>query len=175
MKPDYKGDLAVPRHLKPAKMVALKLLGDEAGLMQAIKETVAEKFRLLKLLCEHYSIEDGPEMFYELSLALAREIVPAFKPIPQPVGRKTKWTFKVRAQLAGEIELLIASDNSSKKVAWACGRLAKKEEWASFIEGKDEQPSSDPGEALRKQYYIFLEEVRKVNKITSRIKSGREK
>ena len=101
-------------------------------------------------LCKTYGIPETPDMYYKLSIELARELYPERK----RNRRKQKWNDIIRGALVVEIERLKNSGESSHSVKWAANKLAKSEPWSSFLEEKDSYTSSpDPGEALRVQYY----------------------
>lgn len=106
----------------------------------------------LLLLCEHYDIQARSSMFYELALALAREIYPE----PRKRGRKSKWTELNQGALVVEVERLANPDDPAHGVERACEQLSRREPWKSFLESKEsELTSPDPAEALRKVYYDF--------------------
>jgi len=131
-------------------LLAQALLSDGA-MQELVAKHVAEDHSKLIMLCRHYGIQDGPAMFYQLSLALAREIYPE----PKKRGRKSKWTELNKGVLVVEVERLIHADDPAHGVEWACGVLAKREPWASFLESKEGSFSPDPKEALRKVYFDF--------------------
>jgi hypothetical protein len=135
---------------KPLYLVAA-LRGDES-LDDRLKEYVEEDHAKLLLLCQHYGIQNSPAMFYQLSLALAREIYPE----PKKRGRKSKWTDLNKGALIVEIERLVVPGDTSHGVVWACTQLAKREPWVSFLEAKEGDTSNpDPAEALRRIYFSF--------------------
>jgi hypothetical protein len=103
----------------------------------------------LCLLCEQRGIKDGPDMFYCLALALARERYPASK---KP-GRPKKWTEWIGGMLVVEIERLVKYKGPRYSVNWACGQLAKREPWKSFLEVNGDTKSHDPVKSLRQAYY----------------------
>ena len=88
-------------------------------------------------------------MFYQLSLALAREMYPE----PKKRGRPSKWTSVNKGVLVVEIERLIDNDDQFHGIEWACAQLAKREPWVSFLETKDGDFVADPAEALRQVYF----------------------
>jgi hypothetical protein len=107
------------------------------------------------LLCQHYGIQDSPDMFYELALTLARELYPE----PRKRGRKTKWTAVTKGALVVEVDRIKWPNDSLHGVEWACGQLAKTEPWLSFLETKEGNSIvSDSAEALRKVYYEFRDD-----------------
>lgn len=127
-------------------------LMEDGSLDDRLSKFVEDDSAKLLLLCQYYGIKASPTMFYELSLALAREIYPE----PKKRGRKSKWTDLNKGALVVEIERLVKPDNPSHGVDWACCVLAKREPWASFLETKDGNSlSADPSEALRQIYFKF--------------------
>lgn len=106
----------------------------------------------LQILCRHYGIQSSPSMFYELALALARDIYPA----PKKRGRKSKWTNLNQGALVVEVERLVIPDDPAHGVEWACNQLARREPWISFLETKEGGTHGpDPAEALRQIYFHF--------------------
>ncbi len=119
---------------------------------QKVAQWVDEDHSKLLLLCQQYGIQDSPSMFYQLALALARELYPE----PRKRGRKSKWTALNKAALVVEVEQLVSPNDQAHGVEWACKQLAKREPWASFIEAKEDGTSHpDPAEALRTVYFGF--------------------
>lgn len=111
-----------------------------------------DDYSKLLLLCQHYGIRSSPSMFYELALALARELYPEAK----KRGRKSKWTTLNQGALVVEIERIVEPNDTAHGVAWAANQLAKREPWKSFLEMKDSDDTNpNPAEALRKVYYNF--------------------
>lgn len=130
----------------------LGLLMDEATMQQCIAEWAREDHANLVMLSKKYKIDEGPQMFYQLALALARELYPE----PKRGGRKSKWTMLNKGALVVEVERLVRPDDPSHGVEWACNQLAKREPWASFLEKKESGTlGPDPGEALRQIYFDF--------------------
>lgn len=106
----------------------------------------------LLMLCQHYRIVESPNMYYELSLELARELFPE----PKKPGRRSKWTALIKGVLVVEVERLVRPDDPSHGVEWACKQLAKREPWQSFLEVKEGVTfGPDPAEALRQVYYGY--------------------
>lgn len=135
---------------KPGILAAA--LKDDGSLSDITKKHVEEDYNKLLLLCKQYGIKQGESMFFQLSLALAREIYPE----PKKRGRKSKWTDLNKGALVVEVERLVVPNNNSRSVAWACNQLSKREPWKSFIEVKrDDTSSPDPAEALRQIYFDF--------------------
>jgi hypothetical protein len=58
----------------------------DADIRRQIEQWTGEDHSKLLILCRHYGIKDGPIMFYELALVLARELYPE----PKKSGRPTK-------------------------------------------------------------------------------------
>jgi hypothetical protein len=129
------------------------LFWDGELLSKKIRDWVEEDDRKLKLLCQHHSIQDGPHMFYQLALVLARELYPE----PRRRGNKTKWTWLNQGALVVEVERRVRPGDPSHGVDWACGQLAKREPWNTFL-SKNKKDHPDPGEALRRAYYNFKDD-----------------
>lgn len=128
------------------------LLMDETAMQQRSAEWVSEDHAKLVMLCQHYGIHDSPGMFYQLALALAREIYSE----PKKRGRKSKWMVLNKGALVVEIERLVKPGDPVHGVEWACNQLAKHEPWASFLEIKEGGTlGPDSAEALRQIYYDF--------------------
>jgi hypothetical protein len=127
-------------------------LFDDDSLCDRLKKYSEEDRAKLLLLCRHYGIQASPIMFYELALALAREIYPE----PKKRGRKSKWTALNKGALVVEVERLTRPDDPAHGVEWACKQLSKRELWASFLEAKEgDTLGPDPTEALRQIYFAF--------------------
>lgn len=132
------------------------LMSDDDCREQSVKWAEEDHSKLL-LLCRQYGIQEGPYMFYELALALARELYPD----PKKRGRKSKWTILNRGALVVEIERLTKNDDPGHGIAWAAKQLAKREPWKSFLEIKEANTTNpDSAEALRKAYYDFKNDKR---------------
>jgi hypothetical protein len=89
------------------------LLASDAEIQHLAKQWAEEDYSKLRLLCQHYRIQAGPTMYYELSLALARELFPE----PKKRGRHSKWTVLNRGALVVEIERLANVDNPAYGVS----------------------------------------------------------
>lgn len=128
------------------------LLMDEAAIHKQCADWANEDHAKLMMLCQHYGIQASPIMFYELALALAREIYPE----PKKRGRKSKWTALNKGALVVEVERLVRPDDPAHGVEWACKQLSKRKPWASFLEAKEGGTlGPDPAEALRQIYFDF--------------------
>jgi hypothetical protein len=133
----------------------LGLLMDKAATQRTVAAWEKEDTEKLLLLCRNYGIQRGPSMFYELALALARELYPE----PKKPGRRSKWTVLNQGALVVEIERLVKPRDTAHGVSWAAGQLANQEPWKSFLETKESDTTSpDPKEALRRVYYAFKED-----------------
>lgn len=106
------------------------------------------------MLCQHYGIPEGPDKYLHLSLALARDFVPAFQE-RNPRGRQAKWTALSRGALVVEIERCIANAGEPRRsVRWAAEQLAQREPWQSCITSlQTGRTRPNPAEALRRQYF----------------------
>ena len=131
---------------------------------EALGERSVEELIKLLLLMQHYDIDPaGAQSFYGLSLALARQFVDGFKD-KKKLGAKTKWNVMNGAILVVEINWLINSDNSNRRVAWAARQLAQMEPWKSFVEKKgSNQDTADRAEALRVKYYHYRKDRKLVD------------
>ncbi|WP_426396281.1 hypothetical protein ACN9M1_17180 [Ralstonia sp. R-29] len=131
------------------------LLLNEDQLREFVGEQATEDHAKLLLLCEHFGIQSGPNMFYQLALTLARQLYPQDK----KAGKPQKWTGLNRGALVVEVDRLKHPGDATRGVAWACQQLSKREPWASFVEATDSLDSSpDPAEALRRTYYASIKE-----------------
>jgi hypothetical protein len=154
MKKKFGGKLDIP--IEPRK-IGLLLNGQQVKELKATwhKEDAAK----LRLLCKHYGIHESVSMYYELSLALAREIVPGFKEKVKR-GRKSKWDDLTKGLLVVEIKRLIKPKSKEYGATWAATQLAKREPWKSFIEAKDtEDTDANPAEVLRTKYAAFKDDT----------------
>jgi hypothetical protein len=119
---------------------------------ERIDKGLAEDYAKLLILCQHHGIEEGPARFFQLALALARELYPEAK----RSGRKSKWTALNQGALVVEIERRVVPGAPAHGVEWACRQLCQSEPWASFLAVKGSGGgASDPAEALRQVYYAF--------------------
>lgn len=135
-----------PRHLP-------LLVGVEKQL-DVVQAWIKEDHDKLMLLCAEMGIEDGPNRFYDLSLALARKHHPAFQEAA-PLG---KWTDIAGLHLVVEVERLTADSKTGHRELWACYQLIKRAEWRDFLHMGDDPKdpkTKDSGEALRRQYQRF--------------------
>ncbi|MFZ6730543.1 hypothetical protein ACO0LG_01275 [Undibacterium sp. Ji42W] len=172
MKPKYSGALNKP--MRPRK---LGLLSNEDETQKVISDWIAEDRQNILTLCEHYKIPPGDGQFYQLALALAREIVPCFKEKLKE-GKPKKWDDYTQCVLAVEIERLTEQGITQKD---ATKRLAKIEPWKSFLLGDSWDPatckSADPADALKSQYksatklklYSFTKNAFKYHEVTNTI------
>ncbi len=127
-------------------------LRNDGTLGPLIEEQSREDGAKMLLLCQYFDIQSGPNMFYELALALAQKLYPEH----EKRGRKVKWTDFGKGILVAEVERITRTKNATRGVTWACKQLAKTEPWKSFLDRKDSSfDSADPAEALRKTYYGF--------------------
>lgn len=124
-----------------------------------IKRWLEEDHLKLVYLCKHYGIKEGPNQFWELSLALAKEFAPLFQ-VERKTGPKTKWTPWNKACLVVEIDRLIDKNNRFRGVKFAAEKLSKKEPWGSFLKKYAKDSSCEDNkhrraETLRRTYYDF--------------------
>jgi hypothetical protein len=120
-------------------------------LLKRVREFAAEDDSKLRLLCQHHGIPEGPLMYRQLALVLARELYPESKR-----GRPSKWTWLAQGMLVVEIERLVKPGDPAFGVTWACKQLAKREPWKSFLETRESEATGpDPAEAMRQVYARF--------------------
>jgi hypothetical protein len=125
---------------------------DDGSLGEHRKKYGEEDSAKLLLLCQQYGIQSSPIMFYELALALAREIYPE----PKKRGAKSKWTALNKGALVVEVERLMRPNDPAHGVEWACKQLSKREPWASFLEAKESGTlGPNLAESLRQVYFGF--------------------
>ena len=98
MKKNYEGPLRTPIKPRKPRLLAAALQGTDE-LTALVAEYSKEDLEKLLQLCSYYGIQNIPGMFYGLALALATEFVPGFQERVSR-GRKTKWTFAKKLQLA---------------------------------------------------------------------------
>ena len=124
----------------------VSLLANEADTHRLIHQWVDEDHAKLLMLCNHYGIEAGPTMFYQLALALARELYPE----PKKPGAKSKWTWLNQGALVVEVERLTKPGDPTHGVTWAAKSLSDREPWKTFLKG-----NAEPKEVLRTTYTRF--------------------
>ena len=124
----------------------LPLLADDAGQLEVIRNWQAEDHAKLLLLCDEFGIEDAPDRFHRLSLALARKHCIGF----QQRTPKGKWTTLTHGYLVVEVERLTSDKRKhpGHTVAWAAEVLSRRPEWVEFTGGA----RTNRAEALRVQY-----------------------
>lgn len=140
---------ALNKHREP-RIIGLLMSDDDAKENHA--KWAEEDMQNLLLLCEHFGISNGPDQFYFLALALAREVVPCFQEKTKE-GRPRKWDDYALGLLAVEIERItdtgITLDNAAKA-------LATRKPWDSFLEkwdyGNSFSLGADPDEAIKTAY-----------------------
>ena len=113
--------------------------------MEIVEGWRNEDCEKLLLLCDAMGIADGPQRFYDLSLALARKHYAGF----QQAAPLSKWTDLTRGYLVVEIERLTAQGHDAKAAAAV---LARRPEWKSFSR------TGSGGEGLRVQYQDFKDD-----------------
>lgn len=136
------------------KTRSLGLLLNDDEKEKIVNSWVEEDRNNLLTLCRHYGIKEDPLMFYNLSLELAREFLPAQK----KRGAKKKWSDRAIGILAVEMERLIdPSDHRGHGVAWAAKQLSRRPPWNEFISEQESSESSYPApdEVLRKLYFEY--------------------
>lgn len=137
--------------LEPLPPLHLGLLVESEDSKAQIAERVRLEHEKLELLAGHLNIQPGPFRWYQLSLELARRLVPGLNEA-KTVGRPKKWGLVEKGVLVVEIERRTNTGMSQEEAARS---IAKLEPWASFVEswspGKA-TTGSDPGEALLAEY-----------------------
>ena len=129
----------------------LGLLSDEAGHQRQIDSWIAEDYRKMLLLAKQYGVSESPTMWFELALLLAREL----HPVKGKPGRPTTWSKWNLAFLVIEVDRKIAASRHGGGIDWACGELAKREPWKSFVQetASGDHHGPDPRGALSKRYH----------------------
>lgn len=130
------------------------LLVSDSERDEKIAEWVADDFRKLDLLADHYGLPHGD--YCQLALTLAREFVPGFQ--QQNPKQPDLWTEFVQALLIVEIERKVVKGSRDRGVSWACKTLLKSEPWKSALrESREESAFGDPSAArqatMRQAYY----------------------
>ena len=138
-----------------ARVLAQERLPKKRGPRNKAQKTIAwtlDDHDMLPGLCRRYGIPDGPTQWYELALALARELAPKVR------GRRDKWSRWIDGILVVEIERLVQLGSRRRSAAWATRELAERRPWLDFLtrvdadpENRDEAPQ-DPAESLRRRY-----------------------
>lgn len=133
------------------------LASDEHLAKLAILWAEEDTQKLLEL-CKIFEISEGPNQWFNLALALAREHYPT----PDKRGAKNKWDPTVRALLIAEVKRKLSQPSGNdKSVAWACGRLAMQEPWKALVATKGSGvPSSNPAASLKRAYDTGLKDRR---------------
>jgi len=133
----------------PPLQIGLLTHGEETSAKIAAR--VGLEHEKLELLAEHFNIPVGPSRWYQLSLTLARQLVPGFNEAKLK-GRPKKWGMVEKGALVVEIE---RRTNTGMTQEEAARTIAKLEPWASFVAswapGKA-TTGSDPAEALLAEY-----------------------
>lgn len=137
--------------LEPLQPLRMGLLVDTEENAAKIAARVRVEYEKLELLADHLKIPPGPTRWYQLSLELARELVPGLREAV-PKGRPKKWGLFEKGALFVEIERRSRAGMTLEEAARA---IAKLEPWASFVDswgpGKATM-GSDPAEALLAEY-----------------------
>ncbi len=142
-----KFDGALNKHREPR---IIGLLMSEGDIQENSAKWAEEDKQNLFALCEYFGISEGPDQFYFLALALAREVVPCFQAKTKE-GRPRKWDDYSRGVLAVEIERITSTGMSLND---ATKEIATRPPWKSFLEKWDDDKSlgADPAEALKTAY-----------------------
>lgn len=139
----FKGQLATPIQPRTITNYLMK--------EQIFREWAKEDWEKIELLCGEYEVAIDDDLYMNLTLALAKDFVPGFKEIKRR-GIRKKWSDERRDALVIDIERIMTEQKCSKSEA--AKFLSKQEPWCNFLVPKDKfEPTSDPGEALRRQYY----------------------
>lgn len=131
------------------------LLATEERQRAIIEERVAEEYRRMEALAEQLGIPDSSTRWYHVALELARRHVPELMPAKTD-GRKKRWGEFELAILMVEVEFEQATSTPPMPIREATRRVALRSPWKDILRPWEEglTHSSDPGEALRKQYNI---------------------
>lgn len=157
---------ALNKHREPR---ILGLLMSDDDIQEHCVKWVEEDNKNLLVLCEHFGIPKGPDQFYFLALALAREMVPCFQEKAKE-GRPRKWNDYALGVLAVEIERITSTGVTLDNAAKA---LATRKPWNSFLEkwdyGNSFSLGAAPDEAIKTAYKsakkrIFSDVARKAFK-----------
>ena len=144
MRKKFKGPLA--QRVKPREV---GLLMPAEKRVAIARQWIREDWEKILLLCEHYDIPLGEQMFIDLTLALARDFVPGFK-TKKKTGRKEKWTVGHEQYLLIDIDRYVKENGST--VSEAADHLASRGPWKDFLKPRDRiDPMPNPGEALRRR------------------------
>lgn len=142
--PKYPGRLG-----KPRRQQLPGLLTTEEAAEEWCAKQVALEFAMLQDLCDYFLIPRGPDQWLCLSLALAREHVPGFRPAI-PRGRKKKWgPFERMVLLLDMLRELPKCGNNADTAAY---RLCKREPWRTLL-GDDVSGKGGGSERLRTEYF----------------------
>ena len=102
-------------------------------------------------LCAERGIPEGPRMYYQLALALAREAYPAKK----VSGRKKIWDDLTLGALVVAVEQTIKASRSKKPVTWACAVLARSDPWKTFCVDRQFEDGALVSDVLHTRYKGF--------------------
>lgn len=136
---------------EPLPPLRLGIIASEGENETKIERRVSLEYEKLELLAAHFGIQPGPSAWYQLSLHLARFLVPGLNEA-KPKGRPTKWGMVERALLVVEIERRTSQGLTQEQAARA---IAKLEPWQSFVTSWSYGKATtgpDPAEALRQEY-----------------------
>lgn len=141
----FKGELN--KYMEPR---IIGLLMNEDAIREKLAMWAEEDRQNIFVLCEHFGIPNGPDQFFSLALALARELVPCFQE-KNKEGRPRKWDDYAYGVLAVEVERIT---NQGMTIDSAAKELAKRQPWNLFLEKWDEDKSfgADPAEAIKTAY-----------------------
>lgn len=106
----------------------------------------------LRALAHAFGLDDEPNMWFYLALKLAQ----LHYPEPKKAGRKLKWNNQHRLLLRNEVDRMVDPSDSTNGVNRVCKKLAKIQPWQLLVEGV-----GNPSEALRAQYYIAKDKIKK--------------
>ena len=142
----------------PLPPLPLGLLMNDSERRKTIATHTVLELQKLKMLTEHYGLEQGN--FLGLSLALAGEFIDGFKE-SKPRGRPRKWEPVILGFLFVDVKREIKNlGSTNKQISIAAGKVAKITYWADFLDKVVSVGiSPDPGEAIRKAYYRAKKET----------------
>ena len=124
---------------------------DQAVWADFIAREANEDSVRLNALCVERGIPAGPQMYYQLALALAREAYPAKK----ASGRRKIWDDLTSGALVVAIEQTIKPSRPKKPVTWACALLAKRDPWKTFCEERQFEDGALISAVLYTRYKSF--------------------
>lgn len=115
---------------EPLPPLEIGLLADSDETAAKIERRVALEYAKLELLADHLGIAPGPARWYQLSLILARHLVPGLTEA-KPKGRPKKWGMVEKGILVVEVERRTNAGQTQEEAARA---ISGQEPWRSFVD-----------------------------------------